>query len=108
MSHQPNLAYRVVELSPYGGTASAKINPDGALRVLTACSQCGSNVDSVFRTGYPGGRKGLGSPTPGGTQVGVPTTVTIICACGYPHAGRPIDSIEQGCGAFWTVEVVPT
>jgi hypothetical protein len=33
----------------------------------------------------------------------VPTRVTLVCACGYPHTSRPAESTETGCGAVWKV-----
>jgi hypothetical protein len=95
MTHLPNIAYRVQEVT-YGGTAHAQeVNDE--LKVTTICEVCRSEMRTSYPKGYPAGTKGLSEA--------VAEPVTVICACGYPHDGRPAESSEVGCGAFWTVEV---
>lgn len=33
--------------------------------------------------------------------------IPVYCQCGYPHAERPPESPDTGCGAFWDVPVPP-
>lgn len=75
------------------------------LDITGACPACHGRTMSSHEVGSPHGYKSIFpkrwksasalKPPPG--------PVTVICACGFPHAERPTESGESGCGAYWKV-----
>ena len=64
------------------------------------CPTCRAEV--VFRVAY-----GVLGPPKLGRRKRRPDPLTgaivVYCQCGYPHADRPAESPDSGCGAFWEV-----
>lgn len=79
------------------------LEADGEITVAGACPTCDGPTSMTFQYGSPQGYKGpfRRAPAPLYTQ----RKVTVYCACGYPHADRPIESPENGCGAYWLVDL---
>jgi hypothetical protein len=69
--------------------------------VKGACPTC--RAATVFRVAHgvlgpaKWGRRDRPEPLTG--------AITVYCQCGYPHAERPPESPDTGCGAFWDVPV---
>ncbi|MEU5702242.1 hypothetical protein [Streptomyces aurantiacus] len=78
---------------------------DGRWYTVTGpCPTCRATV--VFRVAYGV----LGPPKRllrGGRRTPEPLTgsIPVYCQCGYPHAEKPPESPDAGCGAFWEVPV---
>ena len=77
--------------------------PDG-IRVSGRCPRCRARTSFTFQNGTPGAVKGLRFPWRR-EPAPAPETATVFCACGFPHAGRPGDSSERGCGAYWKIKL---
>lgn len=76
--------------------------PDGLI-VTSVCPQCGGDSDWPISLVRPGPSQSGASPqsiTPAGS---IPADSFVVCACGFPHAGRPPTADETGCGGYWPV-----
>lgn len=73
------------------------------LKVTGICPGCGALTSMTFSKGTPQGSKGIFRRTP--AQPVRARIVTVYCQCGHVHADRPADSPENGCGAYWPVEL---
>jgi hypothetical protein len=71
------------------------------------CPACQGRSTTTFNVGVPQGYKGIfRQRKPGDGRPRRPAgPTTVYCACGYPHATRPADSDEVGCGAHWKVKL---
>ncbi|GGZ34291.1 hypothetical protein [Streptomyces poonensis] len=81
---------------------------DGRWYTVTGlCPTCRATV--VFRVAYGvlGPSKRLWGRDPHRPEP-LTGSVTVFCQCGYPHAERPPESPDTGCGAFWDVPVSGT
>ena len=76
---------------------------EGGLTVTGNCPGCGGQTSMTFRYGTPQGYKGLFRRTTNSQ----PTSrkVTVYCTCGHLHADRPAESPDNGCGAYWLVDL---
>lgn len=70
--------------------------------VAGTCPACGGRTITRFERGMPGGTKGFFSRR---TEATFPKDATVFCDCGHLHADRPEFAIDNGCGAFWEVEL---
>ncbi|GAA2611668.1 hypothetical protein SMC26_10605 [Actinomadura fulvescens] len=75
--------------------------PDG-LEISGNCPACGGRTRLTLERGSPEGTKGWFRPRRAAEP---PRTVTVFCVCGHMHADRPEDAADNGCGAFWSVEL---
>ncbi|MFI6231850.1 hypothetical protein ACIBCR_31595 [Micromonospora echinospora] len=81
------------------------VDDANGLDLTGACPACNGPTTSRYEIGSPHGYKGI-FPTRKPVAPPKPTgLVTVICACGYPHAERPAESGESGCGAYWKVRL---
>ncbi|MGQ4385312.1 hypothetical protein [Streptomyces sp. SAS_270] len=79
---------------------------DGRWYTVTGpCPTCRATV--VFRVAY-----GVLGPSKSKRRWGrrsgpepLTGTIPVYCQCGYPHADKPPESLDTGCGAFWDVAV---
>lgn len=92
----------------YGPQQDFTATPSGnGFDVKGQCPACHGPTTTHHSLGSPQGYKYIW-PWRRGTapQPPLPTgDTTVICECGYPHAERPADSTETGCGAAWTVDL---
>jgi hypothetical protein len=98
--HKDDLEYSEVDL---GEGKDYVVRREGRdLVVVGRCGRC--DIGSKFRISdgvvLGGSGKGLRKDA-----VRQPQLATIYCSCGKSHQGRPAGSDEDGCGAFWNVEV---
>jgi hypothetical protein len=70
--------------------------------VLSICPACAGPMTRTVVRGLPTGSKSY-LRLREAVEPPIPERVTLVCACGYPHASRPLDSTETGCGAVWKV-----
>lgn len=105
MTHQ-DIGYQEREVTYSGDPVAPAWAADSqSFNVPSICPACsGPMVRTVVR-GLPGGSKSIWRRTEPAEPL-FPDRVTLICACGYPHASRPVDSTETGCGAVWRVPLV--
>ncbi|WP_217185560.1 hypothetical protein, partial [Streptomyces sp. AC495_CC817] len=88
-----------------GDTFTVVRSEDGRWYTVTGpCPTC--RATGVFRVAYgvlgPSKRwwtRDRGRPEP------LTGSIPVYCQCGYPHAERPPESPDTGCGAFWDVLV---
>ncbi|MEH1016352.1 hypothetical protein V6U90_25010 [Micromonospora sp. CPCC 206060] len=74
------------------------------LDITGVCPACRGRTVSSHEIGSPHGYKGIFPRRRAGSAPKPPAgPVTVICACGFPHAERPAESGESGCGAYWKV-----
>jgi hypothetical protein len=100
IDHHHDLDYVETEFSLQTTFTAAK-SPEG-IEVSGTCPGCGGWTTITLERGSPQGFKGLFRTRNVGAQ---PRVVTIFCVCGHMHAGRPADAVDNGCGAFWSVEL---
>ncbi|MFG1754071.1 hypothetical protein [Streptosporangium sandarakinum] len=108
IEHHRPVDYRLADhgLQREGFTVTAL--PDGRrVDVSGICPGCGGRVSVLWEYGNPGykgifPRRGKREDKDADRPVGART---VCCDCGYVHAERPDDSWDQGCGAFWQVEL---
>ena len=102
MSHR-DIPYRDLEVSYHGAAVAPVWAADGrSFDVPSECPACAGQMTKNVPRGLPSGSKGLfGRPKE--QQPAPPERLTLICECGYPHASRPAESTETGCGACWKV-----
>ncbi|TLS41405.1 hypothetical protein FE633_36230 [Streptomyces montanus] len=106
MSDHEHTDFREVEVQPTA-PFTVELSDDGRWYTVTGpCPVC--RVTTVFRvsSGVLGPAKGLFGrrrrrPEP------LTGTILVYCMCGYPHAEKPPESPDAGCGAFWDVPVPP-
>ncbi|MFF0118376.1 hypothetical protein ACFYP0_07760 [Micromonospora arida] len=78
---------------------------DNGIGVSGTCPACQGRTSSDHEVGSPQGYKGVFPRSRNVVPVLPPGSFTVICACGYPHAERPAEAGESGCGAYWKVKV---
>ncbi|GHH89295.1 hypothetical protein GCM10017771_39360 [Streptomyces capitiformicae] len=104
-THEPT-DFREHETAVRAGDAYSVVrSEDGRWYTVTGpCPTCRATV--VFRVAYGvlgppkrrrGGRRNRPEPLTG--------SIPVYCQCGYPHAERPPESPDSGCGALWDVSV---
>ena len=100
MSHL-DTPYRDFE-PEYTGAAvePVRASDERSFSVTSACPACNATMTRTVARGLPFGSKGIWKEKIREAPA-IPDHVTMVCACGYPHAGRPADSTETGCGAAW-------
>jgi hypothetical protein len=86
MSHQP-VQWAEIECPEQQGFTAE--HTDDGIVVKGTCPRC--QVET--RWPFPNVLRGI-EPI---------KSVTVICACGYPHEDRPDAKNESGCGAFWKI-----
>ncbi|GAA1007907.1 hypothetical protein Aple_044250 [Acrocarpospora pleiomorpha] len=75
---------------------------EDGLTIKGSCPACFGHTSMTFRYGTPQGYKGPFR------KVAVPQRtrqITVYCVCGHLHADRPTESPENGCGAYWLVNL---
>lgn len=78
------------------------VTSEGITQVTGICPACGARTMTEFALGSPQGSKGIF----GRARVFTPAKkITVYCHCGHVHPDRPESSPENGCGAFWYVEL---
>lgn len=107
-THEPTDFREHETAVPAGDTFSVVRSDDGRWYTATGpCPTCRSTV--VFRVAY--GVLGPSKRRWGHRRRSAPEPLTgsilVYCECGYPHAERPPESPDTGCGAFWDVPVPP-
>ncbi|MEU7608268.1 hypothetical protein [Micromonospora sp. NPDC049204] len=92
-----SIKFRELEFE-FSGTPQVASGDLEELVVTLVCPACqGEMTKEIWHGPVYGGKGWLRRRPPAppdGPQV-------FICACGYPHAGRPPESPDTGCGAFW-------
>lgn len=79
---------------------------DGELTVTGDCPACGGQTSMTFRYGTPQGYKGLFRRAATRQSVKpINRRITVYCACGHLHPDRPAESPDNGCGAYWLVDL---
>jgi hypothetical protein len=73
------------------------------LAVTGMCPACNGTTTYPIPWGTPQGSKGVFHRAPRPRHAGGPST--IFCLCGHLHRGRPTDSPDEGCGAYWKVDL---
>jgi hypothetical protein len=87
MSHQDDLHWAAIEYGMQEGFAP--VHTDDGIDVKGICPRC----EAETRWTFPN------------VDVEEIKSVTVICACGYPHQDRPADAKnDNGCGAFWKIQ----
>lgn len=89
MSHQ-DVQWAEIEYGTQQGFTSERT--DDGIVVKGMCPRC----EAETRWPFPNVLEGIDAIT----------SVTVVCACGYPHKDRPAAADaknEQGCGAFWKI-----
>lgn len=87
-----------------GDTFAVVRSTDGRWYTATGpCPTC--RATTVFTVSY--GVLGPSKPRRRRNRTPEPLTgsIPVYCQCGYPHAERPAESPDSGCGAFWDVPV---
>lgn len=103
MTEHRAVPYLEQECEPTGEIITER--PDrssDAIRVVADCPACHGASRRTYRRGRSMGNRSSWRDGPAAAVL--PTrTVTVICACGFPHPHRPPDVTEPGCGAFWRI-----
>jgi hypothetical protein len=105
IDHHRELGYVEAEFQLQTGFTVTETAEARGLEISGICPGCGGRTTMALERGSPQGFKGIfrrrnvdGPPAP-------PRTVTIYCECGHMHTDRPAEAIDNGCGAFWSVEL---
>jgi hypothetical protein len=100
--HNPPLPYEEATSEAYAAFADDcdAVPTARGVRLIGRCRRCGDDmsydtVDRFYRGGLPW-RRSRGTDS-------AKTTLRMLCTCKVEHPGRPED--EEGCGAYWTVEI---
>lgn len=96
--HDRDAPYTEVGFGDQDGFAADR--DEAEMVVSGQCPGCHGRTVFAIRKGMPEGTKGL----PEGVAP-EERAVTIYCECGYPHANRPADAVDRGCGAYWKVRL---
>lgn len=100
IDHHRDLGYIETEFQ-LQTTFNLTESPEG-IEISGTCPGCGGTTTMTLERGSPQGFKGLFRTRNVAAQ---PRIVTIFCVCGHMHAGRPTEAVDNGCGAFWSVEL---
>lgn len=103
IEHHRSIDYAETEFDPQEGFSVSE-TPEG-LEIAGVCPACGGRTRFEIGRGSPQGFKGIFRRRAAEPRDEPVRKVTVFCACGHMHAERPPESIENGCGAFWTVEL---
>jgi hypothetical protein len=102
MTHQ-DINYRDCEVVYSGAPVTPSwVTGRQSFDVASICPACAGSMTRTIVRGLPTGSKSFWRRHEA-SEPPVPERVTLVCACGYPHANRPPDSTETGCGAAWKV-----
>ena len=104
MPHKKDERFREVGL-PAPPDVKVTALPGGKGKTVTGtCPRCADTTTFTFRVGTASGgkTKGLAKVLRKSTAPKI-ATATVYCLCGHLHEGRPDDSDEMGCGAYWEV-----
>lgn len=103
MTQHRDIPFRDHEAAYTGAPGAPQWTADRtAFRVDATCPECHGRTSKTVRRGLPTGNKGIfRQDRP--ADPAVPERVTMICGCGYPHANRPPELPETGCGTAWKV-----
>ncbi|MDW5322523.1 hypothetical protein [Plantactinospora sp. KLBMP9567] len=75
------------------------------IEVTGSCPGCGGHTTVLWEYGIPSGHKGFLGRS-GARSIDRPVGArTVYCDCGHVHANRPAEAWDQGCGAYWQVEL---
>ncbi|GAB3154262.1 hypothetical protein GCM10027290_48440 [Micromonospora sonneratiae] len=106
IEHHRPIEYQLTDhrLQDTGFTVSP--SSDGRrIEVAGNCPGCGGHTTITWEYGLPYGHKGIFSRQ-NSAPTGKPTGArTVYCDCGHVHANRPPEAWDQGCGAYWQVEL---
>jgi len=99
------ITYQEREVAYGGGPVTPTWAADRkSFDVPSTCPACSGPMTRTVVSGMPSGSKSIWRRDEL-VEPAVPTRVTLVCACGYPHTSRPAESTETGCGAVWKVRL---
>lgn len=105
IEHHRPVPYRLADCgTPPGFTVTA--STDGRqFEVSGICPGCGGRTSTVWEYGTAGFKNWPRRSRPS-AAISRPTgPQTVTCECGHVHPDRPESAWDQGCGAFWQVEL---
>ncbi|MDG4825051.1 hypothetical protein O7635_24650 [Asanoa sp. WMMD1127] len=95
--HDEKTPFRELSVT-FAGSVEVLSRTSDQIRVRMRCPACRGSTEDDIVYGVAGTKGGTTTLPLSGEQ-------PFICACGYPHDGRPPEALDTGCGAYWSATV---